>query len=498
MSTSSAPRPGGSRRAVKARRYRGDRTLLAALAVLVLAAAAVLSASGAAPPGGDTTAERGPTGVPVERTVLACPDATDTAQIGARARTTVEAGLSGVKDLLGAGVSLGSGGTVTVGRAGRAGRDRTLDRGELVDLRAGRAHVLDAKGSAAVGLFGYRTDRTSRGTAVARCVEPRGTWWFAGAGGSLDHSSDLVLANVDPGPAVVDVRVYGPDGPVETVGTRGIPIAPNGSQTLAMADVAPQTEELLVEVVAVRGRVAAAVVDRYAAGAEAAAGLEWLPGTDRPRRNLRLIGLPARASSRTLLVTNPGDRQALVELQLAGSAGSFTPLGLDETSVAPGSVESVDLSAVVPSGEPVAVRVRSTAAVVATVRSVGRSGGRSVGRRDTSYAGAAAPLVDPAAVPVLEQATTTVQLTAGSLPARARLVGLTRTGRVREKDTVTIDATATATWQPARRTAYVVVRPIEGSVYGAATYAGAGVLSQTPLVGLPLTVVTPRVVPGPR
>jgi len=458
--------------------------------VLVLAAAAVLSASGAAPPGGDTTAERGPTGVPVERTVLACPDATDIAQIGARARTTVEAGLSGAKDLLGAGVSLGSEGTVTVGRAGRAGRDRTLDRGELVDLRAGRARVLDAEGSAAVGLFGYRTDRTPRGTAVARCVEPRGTWWFAGAGGSLDHSSDLVLANVDPGPAVVDVRVYGPDGPIETVGTRGIPIAPNGSQTLAMADVAPQTEELLVEVVAVRGRVAAAVADRYAAGAEAAGGLEWLPGTDRPSRNLRLVGLPARAASRTLLVANAGDRQALVELQLAGSAGSFTPLGLDETSVAPGSVESVDLSAVVPPGEPVAVRVRSTAPVVATVR--------SVGRRDTSYAGAAAPLADPAAVPVLGQATTTVQLTAGSLPARTRLVSFTRTGRVREKDTVAIDATATATWQPARMTAYVVVRPIEGSVYGAATYAGAGVLSQTPLVGLPLTVVTPRVVPEPR
>ena len=497
MSTSSAPRPGGSRRAVKARRYRGDRTLLAALAVLVLAAAAVLSASGAAPPGGDTTAERGPTGVPVERTVLACPDATDTAQIGARARTTVEAGLSGVKDLLGAGVSLGSEGTVTVGRAGRAGRDRTLDRGELVDLRAGRARVLDAEGSAAVGLFGYRTDRTPRGTAVARCVEPRGTWWFAGAGGSLDHNSDLVLANVDPGPAVVDVRVYGPDGPIETVGTRGIPIAPNGSQTLAMADVAPQTEELLVEVVAVRGRVAAAVADRYAAGAEAAGGLEWLPGTDRPSRNLRLVGLPARAASRTLLVANAGDRQALVELQLAGSAGGFTPSGLDETSVAPGSVESVDLSAVVPPGEPVAVRVRSTAPVVATVRSVGRSGGRSVGR-DTSYAGAAAPLVDPAAVPVLEQATTTVQLTAGSLPARARLSGFTRTGRVSGRNTVAIDATATATWQPARRTAYVVVRPIKGSVYGAATYAGGGALSQTPLVGLPLTVVTPRVVPGPR
>jgi len=489
MTPTPRARSGGGRRAGKARGYRGDRTLPAALVLLGLAVAAVLSAGSASPPDGETPREPEATGVLVDRTLLACPDSTDALQLAGDVRTTVTAGLAEVQGSLDAGTTIGSEGGLTVGRGGRDGRNQPLARGGLVDLGSRRAAVLDGEGSSAVGLFGYRTDRTSQARAVARCVEPRGTWWFNGAGGSLDHSSDLVLTNLDPGAAVVDVRVYGPGGPVDTVRTRGIPIAAGQSRTLALADVAPQTEELLIEVVADRGRVAAAVIDGYAPRAEAAIGIEWLPATDRPSRNLRLVGLPARSGSRTLLVANPGDSQALVELQLAGARGSFTPSDLDEISLAPGSVESVDLSAVVPAGEPVAVRVRSSAPVVATVR--------SVGRRDTSYAGAAAPLTDIAAVLALPRARTTVHLTAGSLPARALLVGRNRTGRVTGEDTVVVDATATATWRPAPGTAYVMVRPIEGTLHGAATYARNGALSQTPLVGLPVTVSMPQVLPGP-
>lgn len=481
---------GGRRAAARTRGYRGDRTLPAAVTLLLLAVAAVAVAAGRSTPDRDPAPGATATGSVVDRSVLACPDTSGLAADGAGSETTVRAGLAPVRSALPDGGSLPDSGTLRVGEAGQDGGEQSLARGELVELAAEPGPVLDGVGAAAAGLFGYRVDRTPATTALARCVAPRGSWWFAGAGAGLDHGSDLVLTNVDPGPAVVDVRVYGPDGPVDAVGTRGIPIAPGETRTIAMTDVAPQTEELLVEVAADRGRVSAALVDRYAAEAGDDPGLEWLPGTDRPSRLVRLAGAPARARTRTLLVGNPSDRQALVQVRLAGAGGTFSPQGLAEVSVAPGSVASVDLTGVLPTGEPVAVVVAARVPVVATLR--------SVGPRDTAYAGAVDALTAPAAVPVLPGAGASVQLTAGGRAAVARVIGYTREGEQTGSDRLQVDATATASWQPEPDTAYVVVERVSGALFGAVAYAGTGVLAQTPLVPVPLTEVTPPVLPGPR
>ena len=67
----------------------------------------------------------------------------------------------------------------------------------------GEGPYVDAEGEAAAGLFGFRTDTSSGAGAVSACVAPRNSWWFTGLGADLDHSSQLVLTNLDPGPAVV-------------------------------------------------------------------------------------------------------------------------------------------------------------------------------------------------------------------------------------------------------------------------------------------------------
>lgn len=479
----SEPARGGRRVAQRPTRPRRDRGVVTSLVLLLVAATAVALTRGEPAP--DVVG--GTEGALVDRTQLSCP-ATDLPDLtGPGVRTSAPAGLVAEDD---AGRTLGDGGEVGTGLPGDEPRELPLRRGEVVPLDdAADGPFLDARGERAAGLFGFRVDRRPGASAVAACTAPRASWWFTGVGADLDHSSELVLTNLDPGPAVVDVRVFGPDGPVDTVGTRGMTVAPGESTRISLADVAPQSPELMVNVQASRGRVVAAASDRYAARPAAPVGISWVGDAMRPSRTLRLAGVPGAATARTLVVGNPSDSEALVEVEVAGRAGSFVPTELQDLSVAPGTVETVDLGDALPRGEAVAVRVRAPVPVLASLRSASRT--------DATYADMTAPLTGPAAAPVLPAARTTLQLTAGDEEAVARLEGFDADGTSTGADEVEVAATATATWRPARGTAYVVVRPAAGAVFGAAVYDQGAGLSSVALRPLPIRVRLPEVVPGP-
>ena len=78
--------------------------------------------------------------------------------------------------------------------------------------------------------------------------------------------------------------------------------------------------------------------------------------------------MPATSGSTRLLVANPSDLEAVVEVRVAGRSGAFAPEGLEPITVAPGTIEQLDLSDVLPKKEAVALRLRSRVPVVASVR----------------------------------------------------------------------------------------------------------------------------------
>ena len=473
------PRPGG-RRVAEPRRRRPAGSVVTALVLLVVAALAVLltrSPEPAALPGRSA-------GAVVDHSLLACPAPVRDAGRGPRGRT--EVGLASARGPQG---PLGTDGAVSVGPAGETA-SFPLDRGELRDVDTDQAVVVDATGDLAAGVFGDRVDRSGTATAVGRCVAPRAEWWFTGAGAGLDHASTLELTNADPGPAVVDVRVLGEDGPIETVGTRGITIAPGETRTIALVDVAPQNDEVAVHVQASRGRVAATVTDTFAARAAGPEGLERVPAAELAGRRVRLAGVPARAGVRTLVVANPSDSEALVDLEVAGPRGSFVPTGFETLSVPPGSLRVIGAADLLTGKDAGAVRLSSQVPIVAGLRSA--SGG------DHSYAAPVQPLADPAVAPVLDGARTIVQVSGGSGGATVEIEGFARDGRRTEKKEVVVDPGATTTWGPAKDTDYVLVTPVRGTVYGATTYSGRSGMSTVPLVSVPLRVRLPGVVPFPR
>lgn len=386
---------------------------------------------------------------------------------------------------------LGRGGSLSVRAADRPDEGRTLstDRGLLqpVDVPSAGA-VVEAQGETAAGRTAFGVARDGGSLAVQECPAPRARWWFTGGGAGLDHRSRLVLVNVDPGPAVLDVTVHGPDGVIDSVGTRGLTLGPGETLDLDLVELAPQTEELAVHVEASRGRVVAGLADELATDTSGRPGRDWVPAQADPARVLRLSPLPTRAQARTLVVGNPTDREALVAVEVSGEGGSFAPTEGAELRVPAGTVIATDLSAAV-GRDPSAVLLRSRVPVTASVRSA-RAG-------DITYAAVVAPLHGPSAALLPDRADAAVHLTAGDTGGSADLAGYTADGSPAGETTLDVAPGATARWVPPGRAAYVVVTPSAGRIFGGVTLDGRGV-AQVPLRTLPVDARRPVVMPVPR
>ncbi len=464
------------RRATRPRpTLRGASTVAAVVTFLVAVAAVALVMPTAGVAGAPGTS----TGRLVTHTAVACPSQ----QVGPGSQSAFGAGLAPV-------AGLGDGGSLTQGTGSGAGKPLDVSRGRLADLGGSWAqNVVTGDGQRAAGLFASRDDHAPDAgtTAVTMCGAPGSTWWFTGAGAGLDHASDLLLSNVDVGPAVVDLDVLGSNGRPQTVGTSGIMLAPGESKRIPLTDVAPQTDEIALGVHATRGRVVADVADAFAPRAGAPQGREWLQGAPSPSRLVRLAGLPPTSAPRTLLIANPSDQEAVVTIRVDGANGRFVPTGLEDQTVPPGSVQSVPLDQGIGQHEAVALEVRSQVRVLATVRSVVGS--------DTTYAAPVAPLAGPAAVPTAPDVTSTLQLTAGELAAKASVAAYDAQGRRVAQKQLSLSPGSTTSWAAPAEAAYVLVTPTTGSVFGAMVYQGKGV-SEAPLRPLPVRVVEPHVTPG--
>lgn len=354
----------------------------------------------------------------------------------------------------------------------------------------GWALVVTATGKAAVGRSTFEVDRAADAAAIGvqECLSPRSHWWFTGGGAGLDHSSTLVVANLDPGPAVFDIEVHGPDGPVDSVGTRGITLPAGEVLTVRLVDVAPQTTDAAVRVEASRGRVVAALADSLATRPAAVPGRDWIPAQVAPSRVLRLAPLPTRADRRTLVLANPTGREALADVEVAGESGTFVPTEVPQVRVPAGSVVTADLGSVI-TGEAAAVVVRSPVPLTGTVRSTRAA--------DVAYAAAAPLLGRPAAAVLPAGVSARLHLTARDRAGTAQVVAYSADGQAVKSADLEVPPAVTLAWAPPRGAAYLVVTPQRGRLFGGVSLSGGG-LSQVPLRPVPASLRRPVVRPVAR
>lgn len=408
---------------------------------------------------------------PVSRAVLACPPGAPDAVLG-------------VASAAGLPRPAPKGGTseVTLQQAG-PNRTVTVERGSLEQVDPGDSGaVLRAPDDGALGLLAARSERVDGALAAAGCRAAQPEWWFTGAGGGVDHASVLYLTNTDEGPATVDVSVHGATGSVDRAGTRGLTVAPGETMKLPLTDVAPGSDELTVQVTATRGRVVAAALDTVSSADGEAR--EWLAPSAPPAEDVVLPGVAAGAGQAQLVVTNPGDQQAIVDLQVVTEDGAFVPLGQEQVSVDPDSVEKVDLTKAL-KRRAAAVHLRSEVPVTGAVRSAEAG--------DTGYAFSAAPLSSPAGV-VLAGSRSELQLVTGKKAASLEVLAYAGDGSRVASEPVTVPASGMRLVPFPSGAAYAVVLPRSGPVYVASTSSGPGLAVQA-AEPLPTTIDRPAVLP---
>lgn len=224
--------------------------------------------------------------------------------------------------------------------------------------------------SVALGAFAGQEARSAGSHAWLPCPEPRARWWFVGAGAAtVTHDTMLTVVNPRPGLAVLDVDVFGPQGPVDAPGLHGLTVEPGATRQIDLAKVAPAVGELAVSVIATRGLVAISAVDRFAPGVVGKEVREWLPNQSLPDREITLAGLPAKPDAAALVVVNPRRVEAIVSLEVIGESGTFAPEAEPTLTVPPASTLVVPFKSVF-DGTPLAVRLISETPVTGVVRTV--------------------------------------------------------------------------------------------------------------------------------
>jgi hypothetical protein len=266
--------------------------------------------------------------------------------------------------------------------------------------------------TAVAGVASHERGGTGAGLASAACPEPSPEWWFVGAGSQLGRGAALLVSNPAQEPARFDLRLFARSGPVAALAGKGINLGPQSRVRLRLDALAQGEELLALQVRATSGRVAAALRDVSVPRGEQPRGVDFIPPTLAPTTQLWIAGVPGGPGSRDLVLVNPGEQFATLQVRLLTEQGPQEVPGLTTIAVPAGSVITTSLDRVL-SGRSGTLALTSDVPVTGGVRA---DWGRE--RRDMSWLSATPgvgfpnPLAAAAVVPAGAGLSTTVTVAA--------------------------------------------------------------------------------------
>jgi hypothetical protein len=314
--------------------------------------------------------------VAVQRTTVVCPN--PAGRTGGMVSAFVPAqGDGGQTPLKG----VGSAAFTDVNNAGHV-RGALDTVGRLGTIAAGSgvpALVARADGQAAPGFTAEQTTIATsgpeRGLASAMCVAPGTDFWFIGTSAANTRQANLYLTNGEDTPAQVDVILFGPNGQLDAPSGRGRTVAAHqqADPLLLSSLVTGSPQVVAVHVVVHTGRLAAALSDLETKNGTDPMGVDWVPASAAPARQVVLPGIPPDATSLQLQVLAPGEQDANVTLRMIGKSGTFTPTVRNTqngTATAPAArLVSFDLSGITHNEES-ALLLTADQPILAGVRAV--------------------------------------------------------------------------------------------------------------------------------
>jgi hypothetical protein len=258
-------------------------------------------------------------------------------------------------------------------------------------IRTGASVVIAADGAMATASSAVIVDDVTSGSEAglkaAPCLAPATTHWFSGLGATDEDRTDLILTNPDDAQAQVDLRYYGRSGRIAVPGSPGVVIRGHDTRTVSLSKLQGESP-VSVAVQASQGRVTA-VAKRTQTSQIKPAGVDWqLPSTS-PAKVVLIPGVPAGEGNRQLVVTNPNNSRATVDVQVLGFQGPYTPSEAGTVDVPPEGTATVNVQPGL-AGEAAGIKLTSDVPVTGAVVSTSRRGGAGT---DLAVQSAAAPLI---------------------------------------------------------------------------------------------------------
>lgn len=371
-----------------------------------------------------------------------------------------------------------------------------------------------ARGASAAVFSVLDSNKTS-GLAATSCGSASNDWWFSAVDTSVGATSRLVLSNPTRAVSVVDLAMFGYNGPIAPAGARGITVAPFSERSLDLSRFAPGSSGLTVNAHASRGSVVAAVLTTKRRRVTVA-GSEWVSPSAGPRNQVVINPAPPMEADtpgggrnapggagnappsdgkQRLVLTNTSGRQALAHVRVFDSSGTFTPTELADVRIEPGSVVAEDLVPIT-QGQAAGVLVTSNVAVTGAITTT-----TSADTRDFTVSTSSEALTAPAVAPLLADSDLTLLLTTpdpvgGSL----RVETFNGSGARVRNQAINVKGAAATVWEPPEGDdlSYLVLSPRAGEdISGAAFYRSADGITSLPVRSGVWSITRPAVVPVP-
>jgi hypothetical protein len=441
-------------------------TTLLAVVLPVLCALALWAVR----PDGTVEADHPPTRTTLTRATVTCP----TAMPGGDEVALTNAGDS---------VS----GQVRVG-LGKSAKPAEVASGRVARVDPGRGAVaVTGEGATAPGLVAGRFG--GKQLAAVNCPAPEPEAWYTGVGAGAGHRSVLELVNPDAGTAIADITVYARSGVVDVSRLRGVSVPGKSSLRLDLSTIVPRRDELTLQVVAARGRVGSALLDRRDEIGSAKGTQDWLPAQSAPAETNYLMGLAPGRGGRTLVVANGGLDEVRADVKVVTKDSVFAPKGVDEIRVAPQSVERVTVS-----GELAKAVADGVSGLLVTSSGPVTASVRSFVDGDLSHAVPTDQVSGRTAV-LVPKGKKTLSLAGASRSGTVTVVARTAQGKQLARKSVEVAKDRGASIAVPSDAVLVSVVPARTSVTGAVLVIDGGA-SVVPLIAPPTSGLVPDVRPG--
>lgn len=267
-------------------------------------------------------------------------------------------------------------------RVGAPGGEDGLPHVATVEPLGGQAGL----GSAIAAYSASDGDLT--GLDVSACTVPGHQQRLTGATTTIGSTAILVLTNPSASAATVDLRLFGAEGLIESPGTSGLVLGPDQTRSFVLGGLAPDEENLAVEVRSSGGAVSAGIQQHRLFGVLPGGVDVITPSTEAAQRQvIPGVSAPGPDALEELNAQDDVEVAPAVQIAATGSAttAEVTAIGPDgPESLGSGSVVDleangtgqVDLSQL-PAGEYTLI-VEAEAPVIATARSASGTAEESV------------------------------------------------------------------------------------------------------------------------